>query len=114
MKYLIWSNQHGAWWGPNSLGYANDSDLAGRYSRDEAADIVERAGSYGAPEGVPNEVAVVAPEYRWDGGPPRPRASITSITCPVCLKTSHSPSDIIEGYCGNCHDWTSRTAEMPT
>ena len=21
--------------------------------------------------------------------------------------TSYNPNDIAEGYCGNCHDWTS-------
>jgi hypothetical protein len=30
------------------------------------------------------------------------------VTCPRCLMTSYSPDDIREGYCGNCHDWTSR------
>ncbi len=29
-----------------------------------------------------------------------------SFTCPVCKRTSYSPDDIREGYCGNCHDWT--------
>lgn len=31
-----------------------------------------------------------------------------SITCPVCRRTSYNPNDIREGYCGYCHDWTSR------
>lgn len=31
-----------------------------------------------------------------------------AITCPVCFATSHNPNDIREGFCGNCHDWTSR------
>lgn len=30
-----------------------------------------------------------------------------SITCPVCNMRSYNPTDIAEGYCGNCHDWTS-------
>ena len=30
-----------------------------------------------------------------------------SITCPVCGRTSYHPQDVKEGYCGNCHDWTS-------
>lgn len=29
-----------------------------------------------------------------------------SITCPRCGMTSHHPTDIREGYCGQCHDWT--------
>lgn len=30
-----------------------------------------------------------------------------SITCPQCGMTSHHPTDQADGYCGNCHDWTS-------
>lgn len=30
-----------------------------------------------------------------------------SITCPRCGKSSPEANDIREGYCGNCHDWTS-------
>lgn len=33
-----------------------------------------------------------------------------SITCPQCLRTSYHPTDIAEGYCGYCHDWTSTPA----
>lgn len=31
-----------------------------------------------------------------------------SITCPRCGRTSWHPMDIKMGYCGFCHDWTSR------
>jgi len=27
-------------------------------------------------------------------------------TCPRCGLTSYNPNDVVEGYCGNCHDWT--------
>ncbi len=27
-------------------------------------------------------------------------------TCPRCGRTSHHPTDVREGYCGACHDWT--------
>lgn len=26
--------------------------------------------------------------------------------CPVCRKESTNPTDLAEGYCGNCKDWT--------
>jgi hypothetical protein len=39
-----------------------------------------------------------------DGERPNPNSSIT---CPRCHMTSHNPNDVREGYCGNCHDWTS-------
>ena len=29
-----------------------------------------------------------------------------SITCPRCGAKSHNASDVREGYCGHCHDWT--------
>lgn len=31
-----------------------------------------------------------------------------SITCPRCGLTSWHPVDVREGFCGNCHGWTSR------
>lgn len=27
-------------------------------------------------------------------------------TCPRCQRTSYHPTDVAEGYCGACHDWT--------
>lgn len=30
-----------------------------------------------------------------------------SITCPRCTRTSYHLTDIREGYCGACHDWTT-------
>ena len=36
-----------------------------------------------------------------------------SITCPRCGMTSYHPIDVREGYCGNCHDWTTWHALPP-
>jgi len=38
-RYLVWSNEHDAWWGPGRHGYSRGLDGAGRYSRDEALEI---------------------------------------------------------------------------
>lgn len=38
--YLIWSHEHGLWWGPNERGYVESVRAAGRYSRAQVADIV--------------------------------------------------------------------------
>lgn len=35
-KYLIWSNEHRAWWRPNNAGYTKQLEAAGRYSREDA------------------------------------------------------------------------------
>jgi hypothetical protein len=32
---------------------------------------------------------------------------VAAITCPRCRRTSHNPTDMAQGYCGACHDWTS-------
>lgn len=37
--YLVWSNEHGAWWRANSAGYTTLLNQAGRYGRDEAINI---------------------------------------------------------------------------
>jgi hypothetical protein len=41
--YVIWSYEHGAWWGPARCGYTVQLADAGRYSRDEAERIVASA-----------------------------------------------------------------------
>lgn len=38
-EWLIWSNEHRAWWGPAGHGYAARVENAGRYSHAEALDI---------------------------------------------------------------------------
>lgn len=45
--WLVWSNEHGAWWGPNRAGYYIHLGLAGRYTFAEAPDICEHARSHG-------------------------------------------------------------------
>ena len=42
-EYLIWSNEHRAWWGPGSAGYRRRVEDAGRYSHAEAIDICTNA-----------------------------------------------------------------------
>jgi hypothetical protein len=54
--YLIWSNEHRAWWGKNSQGYVRSVLKAGMYSRDEAIDICKNALS-GSGD-IPNELPV--------------------------------------------------------
>ncbi len=41
--WLIWSIEHNAWWGPDWKGYVVKRKEAGRYSYDEALEIVESA-----------------------------------------------------------------------
>lgn len=42
-RYLIWSFEHGGWWGPGHIGYYPKRADAGIYSEREAMDIVARA-----------------------------------------------------------------------
>lgn len=39
-KYVIWSHEHKAWWGPDHCGYTEDLTQAGRYTLAEAGAIV--------------------------------------------------------------------------
>ena len=60
--WLIWSNEHGAWWRPASCGYIRVIEEAGRYPRSEAQEICDGANRY-LPKGTkPNEVMVLSPE----------------------------------------------------
>ncbi|TDD54558.1 hypothetical protein E1286_05035 [Nonomuraea terrae] len=58
--YLVWSNEHRAYWGPNKSGYTTDWLNAGRYGAKDAADC------FGArswePRKPPPEVMVLAPD----------------------------------------------------
>lgn len=56
-EYLIWSNHHKVWWGPNGCGYTSYVDLAGRY---ELADT-EQWLTRGCGCCIVPEVAVPAP-----------------------------------------------------
>lgn len=42
-KYVIWSNEHSAWWAPNRNGYQWRLADAGLYTRREALEIVRGA-----------------------------------------------------------------------
>jgi hypothetical protein len=41
--WLVWSNEHKAWWGPDGIGYTKIRKDAGRYTRNEAIEICKRA-----------------------------------------------------------------------
>lgn len=57
--YLVWSNQHSAWWRPSRAGYTDDVKLAGRYSRAEAISIsFQGRDGWDSPKGVPDELAI--------------------------------------------------------
>ena len=56
-QYLIWSNEHRAWWGPNSRGYTPSVHKAGRYDRDFALNICRNANF--VPTSSPNEIIIL-------------------------------------------------------
>lgn len=56
--YLIWSNEHRSWWGPNCRGYTSVADRAGRYTRQQAIATCN-AANYGWNESSnPNELPI--------------------------------------------------------
>lgn len=56
--YLIWSNEHQAWWRPNSRGYTLSVEAAGRYERDEALTIASRSRDGWFAGEAPPEIAI--------------------------------------------------------
>lgn len=56
--YLVWSNEHGAWWRPNRQGYTVIFQSAGRYSRDEAISICANARDGWEAKLTPSEIPV--------------------------------------------------------
>ncbi|NOW44079.1 hypothetical protein FHW96_000206 [Novosphingobium sp. SG751A] len=58
-KYLVWSNEHAAWWGKDRRGYTRIIANAGRYSRDEALKIAgTRDGGWHVRKDNPDEIAI--------------------------------------------------------
>ncbi len=56
--WLIWSNEHNAWWRPMRCGYTPSPSEAGRYQLEEAEQIVYEANCYLPPGTPPNETLV--------------------------------------------------------
>jgi hypothetical protein len=56
--YLIWSNEHRCWWGPNQRGYTQSIDRAGRYTREEAIGIAGTARGGWEVGSNPSEIAI--------------------------------------------------------
>lgn len=63
--WLVWSNEHRAFWGPNRCGYTGLIERAGRYSQAEAEAICRSAcprANSTIHEGTPPEICMPAPE----------------------------------------------------
>ena len=56
--YLIWSNEHRAWWAPNECGYRKDWREAGLYTHDAAVRICADANSHLSPNQAPHETMI--------------------------------------------------------
>jgi hypothetical protein len=59
-NYVIWSEEHGAWWKGGRTGYTRALVHAGRYGKAEAEAIVANANQY-ARAGTFLEVAIPDP-----------------------------------------------------
>lgn len=60
-NYLIWSNEHRAWWRPGHSGYTNHVSAAGRYNDKEALEICNGANYSWCENTNPQELPV--PEH---------------------------------------------------
>ena len=65
IMFLLWSNKHAMWWRPESRGYTEHRDEAGRYTQTEALDRVLASSMCGIRDQVTCMVA--APE-NWPAG----------------------------------------------
>jgi hypothetical protein len=63
IRYLIWSEEHQAWWRANATGYTRSIYQAGRFTQAQAHDIVKSANAFLDPSMDPplNEIAIPDP-----------------------------------------------------
>jgi hypothetical protein len=57
-KWLIWSNEHRAYWRPNMAGYTTFAKAAGRYTYTQAIEICRDARSHGDDGTPPPETMI--------------------------------------------------------
>jgi hypothetical protein len=58
-NYVVWSNEHAAWWGPKHCGYYTHLSSAGRYTRSDAIGICKGARGGRAFNKNPSEVPIL-------------------------------------------------------
>lgn len=63
-QYLIWSNEHRAWWRPEAQGYSTLISAAGRYDQEEAIEICRNANRFIKQGELPNEIPVLEADAR--------------------------------------------------
>jgi len=59
LKYLIWSNEHNAWWRSKEAGYTYQIEFAGVYSREETINICATARDGIRKDRTPTEIPVL-------------------------------------------------------
>lgn len=57
-NWLIWSPEHGSWWRPSACGYTSRHQEAGRYSFEEAFEIVRESFAGARKDGRPPDTMV--------------------------------------------------------
>lgn len=58
--WLIWSNEHRAWWRPDCRGYTHRVEEAGRYTFEDA---LSKCGPMTRPGMIPDEMIQPSPEW---------------------------------------------------
>lgn len=61
--WLVWSNEHAAWWGPNHSQYYWSIEAAGRYTLEEALEICQSRGVKRGDGINPPELIQPSPEW---------------------------------------------------
>jgi hypothetical protein len=84
-EWLIWSNEHSAWWGPECRGYPRDIASAGKYTLEHAINIcTSRTWTYGQvpPETMIHESCIPDSFARFHDDKPDERAdrNVTTVS----------------------------------
>lgn len=94
-KWLVYSREHNAWWGPNHCGYFTNVEDAGRYLHADASAIVKSASRGRGACGDSGPPEFMVPDFHT-----KPDAALVEaarkIHHSLCVEGRHSPMPIDE------------------
>lgn len=108
--WLVWSNEHDAWWRPKAEGYTTQVEHAGRFTKAEAEDHCNTRSFTAC--GKPSEEMVHVSDYRVSGCEAVPHGTTAKLATTECeLAAANKLLEIYRDQYVHRNDLTAQKAE---